>query len=433
MQVLAEYAAQRYACRREYYVFPAKVGGNFYIVEAQYLDSSKLPYALGHVYVGEVVKHNYGQSRRAEYYHHYYEVHALHAVHIGVLDVGGAGGGGNAVKLQHLLHCGLAGGVGVILKVEYDGVYFGLIAEYILVCRGRKVDKVGDVVLIYARYLGAVAAVTVNGYAVAHIDFQQFAELLIYYHAAFRQGHLIARAYCPGNYEFTYILRVEYFHIGGGRVGGGFRGDAARIYLSVFAYVIRTVQICFYIRMFGIQQPVVQGYLGVVAEYVAILGIHGHHEGITQAKAGDYKPGAAAYAYHGHEEPLLIAEKVAHCDLPVEAERMPYGGYTLQQHTLPGRGRLGAHEVGRGVGKGGNTGPKCGKGGTGHRCNGRPYADSRVEAEAYVRHLVHYLIGDVYHGWEYYVPYNDAEKAAGKAGKQTVAKVFFGYIPPAVA
>ena len=63
----------------------------------------------------------------------------------------------------------------------------------------------------------------------------------------------------------------------------------------------RQVQLCFYIRMFGIQQPVVQGYLGVVAEYVAILGIHGHHEGIPQAKAGDYKPRAAAYAYHGHE------------------------------------------------------------------------------------------------------------------------------------
>ena len=50
---------------------------------------------------------------------------------------------------------------------------------------------------------------------------------------------------------------------------------------------------------------------------------------------------------------IFIAEKVAHCDFPVEAECMPYGGYTLQQHTLPGRGRLGAHEGGRGVGKGG--------------------------------------------------------------------------------
>ena len=93
MQVLAEYAAQRYAYRREYYVFPAKVGGNFYIVEAQHLDSSKLAYALSHVYVGEVVQHHYGQGRCAEYYHHYYEVNTLHAVSVGVFCVGGAGSG----------------------------------------------------------------------------------------------------------------------------------------------------------------------------------------------------------------------------------------------------------------------------------------------------------------------------------------------------
>ena len=232
--------------------------------------------------------------------------------------------------------------------------------------------------------------VPVQSDGVPHGQLQQFRQFLSNDNAILRQGDSLRVLPMPQVDVLGELVQISDGHEVGvigpaaaGRLQQGLVGGYGLLHIGAVQEVL------LHLGQLAGGGVLVDADAGVVDGNLVKLLVQDGENGLVKAEAGDDQSRAAADADHGHPEPPLVAEQIAHGHLPGEGQPVPHKPHPLQQNPPPRLGGLGAHQIcGRGH-QGGQAGPQRRPGGARHRRQHRQHAQRGLLPELQRGHGVH--------------------------------------------